>query len=205
MQTLISLFWISFGILWAIVALQSFVLLEVLGQVGQIRTQLVTRERVVDLERLAGHELEELEAVAADTLQPVSWEDYLPEGRGVVLMFTSRCVTCRSLARRMTRLVRKLHQSDVAVFAILSSTLEDAKEFIADTKIDQTLLAIDSEHSLAQSLDLEVAPCALAVDHRRILDVRVVSELKHVDALARQFMEDEASEITILSSETTRA
>lgn len=181
-----TLFWISFGVLWVIVLTQSLALLEVLRQMGVMQTQLAERSRVLDLHKFDGREVEELDGLAADTLEPVGWDDYLRNRSGVVLLFASRCMTCRSLARKMARLLRRHDSERIPIFAVLHASLEDAREFLDDTKLDPRLLAIDTAGSLAQSLAFDVTPLALAVEHGRIREVRIVSELKHIEALLRE-------------------
>lgn len=194
-----TLFWISFGVLWVIVLTQSLALLEVLRQIGVMQTQLAERRRVLDLHQFDGKEVEDLDAVAADTLDPVGWDDYLRNRSGIVLLFASRCMTCRSLAQKMAKLLPRHDGERISIFAVLHSSLEDARGFLDDTKLDPRFLAVDTAGSLAQSLAFDVTPLAVALEHGRIREVRIVSEIKHVEALLRELEDATEAEIVTVA------
>lgn len=178
------LFWMSFGTLWILVAVHSFVLLEVLHQIGDIRTRLITSEHIVDLDSLAGTPLPELAGLAAETLNPAGWDDFLVQERGVGVLFTTRCTTCITLAKQITKYGRDRRTGSTPLFVILQASLDEAKTFLHETRIDPRIVLIDPSASIGERLAVTWSPAAIAIERRRIVEGAIVTNLDELKALS---------------------
>lgn len=186
---MMTLFWISFAALWIVVFIQGFMLLEVLAQVGQLRTGLVTNQRFIDPDALAGREVPAFAGLHAGTLAPASWDEYLGEQRGVAVLLTTRCKTCRAIARQLTRYVRKRAPEAMSIFAIVQGPLDEATEFIVETRIDPDLVAIDPDASIGERLGVTWSPGVIAIDKSHVAGAAVIGDMKQLE----EFIERVAS------------
>jgi hypothetical protein len=95
-----TIFWISFGLLWIIVAILGLAFLEMLRQVGQLRKQIGPQQGVMIMQGAikAGDPLPQLTGITATGLRSANWEDYLDPHFSVVILLSTHCITCRAIA-----------------------------------------------------------------------------------------------------------
>lgn len=185
-----TLFWISFALLWLLVTIQGFALLEVIRQIGQIRKQPGSRSgvRIVPEAIKAGDPLPELTGIAADTSYPAHWEDYLGPSLSIVVLLSTHCQACRLLAEGITRFAATVKE-DAAVVVIIDGDRREAEEFILRAKLPRHLVVIDEDRTTAKRFGVLWNPAAITIRQRKLGEAAIVSESDQLRTLvyAKEF------------------
>ena len=135
------LFLISFVLLWLIVAIQGFALIEVLRQIGLLRQESPPREDIlVTLKAVkTGEPLPALAGISAEHLQPVLWQDFLPDSFGVAILLSTHCQTCRELARELPSFIAESNAA-MPTIIIIDGVQKEVLEFINEMGLDRHLV-----------------------------------------------------------------
>lgn len=178
-----SIFLVSYALLWILVALISFAFLEVLRQIGQLRKQVGDAGALIVQSAMeAGQPLPELEAVSYTSLRPADWDTYLRTETGVVLVFSTRCSTCRDVAQDVTGYVMS-ERKKVSVVIIMVGEFREAKEFLISTHLPPDLVVIDEEGITLQKLGIKWTPTAMIVHNNTVGKVAVINDIEQIDGL----------------------
>jgi len=142
------LFWISYGLLWLIIAIQGFVLIELLHQVGLRHQEAQSRNDVLIKSGTlkAGEALPALSGISALSMQPVTWEDVLPHSSGMAIFLNTHCQSCRELAEKLPVFVEGI-SSTMSTVIIIEGTPQEAMKFIDEMQLDYQLVIIDEERT----------------------------------------------------------
>lgn len=197
-----NVFWVSYGVLWLVVAVQGFAFLEVIRHVGLLREQVGPYQgaALVPSKVDIGSPLQELTAVAADEPREAAWSDYLRAPLGLVLFLSTRCATCRDVAGGLGALARELGD-EASVVAIVEGPSEEARAFVSDTGLPPDLVAIDETGATSKRLDIPWTPAVLSIRGGDTLGTAaVVNDIYQVDSFASEELakatDDPASETT---------
>ena len=177
-------FWVSFGILWLLVVIQGFAFLEVLRQVGQIRHQLEPQQGALLIQGAVqeGDALPELEGYSAKDHRRAKWEDYLNPTLSVVVLLSTHCLTCRSLAEDITQFVDDI-KKDASIIVILEGKEDEVQEFINATRLDRSIVIIDEKKITAQRLGVIWNPAAITVPEGKLGKAAVIHDIHQLSAL----------------------
>ena len=178
------LFWMSFALLWIIVAVQGFALLEVLRQIGYIRKQLGSRQGALIMKGVvkAGDPLPDLVGYSALGRRSVSWEEYLNPVFSVVVLLSTHCTVCRTLAKDVTRFAAEV-KDEAAIIVILEGRSNEVQTFINETQLDRSIVIIDENKINAERFGVMWNPAAITIRNGRLGEAAIVNDIDQLDAL----------------------
>lgn len=196
-----TVFWISFGALWALVAIQGFAFLEVLRQLGQIRERLGPEvgALIVPGAVNTGALLPELRGLAATDLRPVTWDDYLNTEVSAVVILRANCSSCQVVARDLTGFAKEV-KAEATVVALVEGTVAEVQAFIAKTQLDPRMVIIDEGGTTTRRLGVTFDPGAVIVRGRTLGYAAIVNSVKQVHALIHEKERKEAMGSTTWST-----
>ncbi|GEM_PF-1513059 len=182
-----ALFWVSFGALWLIVAVQGFAFLEVLRQVGEMRRQLGSRQGVMIVPDAVktGAPLPELSGQAASDLCPAKWDEYLGPGLNLLVLLTAHCITCRHVAEELKGLAADV-KGETTLMVILDTRdgqLDEAQTFIRETGLDPRMVVIDEGGRTAKQLGVGWNPAVVTVHRRELGEAAIINDATQLHAL----------------------
>jgi hypothetical protein len=183
-------FWISFGLLWCIVAIQGFVLLEVLRQIGQIRKPIEHGEGslLVHNAELTGQRLPEASGRRASDLLPANWDDYLGTGLGVIVLLSTRCIACRTVAEQLNRFADEA-KGRLSLVVLIEGTSEEVQLFLSETHLNRQRVIIDEEGTIARRLGVKWNPGVVTIRERKIDQLGLINDVDQLNILL-QTMEE---------------
>lgn len=183
-----TIFWISYGVLWVVLAVQSFAFLETIRQIGLLRKQIGPYQgaSLVPTKIDMGAPVEDLSAVDASAERPVTWDDFLGgEKLGLVLFLSTHCATCRDIAEDVAALAREL-EGDAEVVAVVEGPADEAQRFVAESGLPDELVAIDERGMTSKALGIQWTPAALTIRGARLGSAAVVNDIYQVDAFVSE-------------------
>jgi thiol-disulfide isomerase/thioredoxin len=183
-----TIFWISYGVLWVVLAVQSFAFLETIRQIGLLRKQIGPYQgaSLVPTKIDMGAPVEDLSAVDASAERPVTWDDFLGrEKLGLVLFLSTHCATCRDIAEDVAALAREL-EGDAEVVAIVEGPADEAQRFLAESGLPDELAAIDERATTSKALGIQWTPAALTIRRGKLGSAAVVNDIYQVDAFVSE-------------------
>ncbi len=184
-----TIFWISFGLLWVIVVIQGFALLEVLRQIGLIHKQRNTEQQQSNLfvrnPALTGQPLPKVSGYRAIDLHPADWDDFLRKDQGVLILLSTTCIACRTVAEKLHKFVEEA--KDVfSVVVLVEGNFEDAQIFVANTGVDPHLVIIDERGTTAQAIGVDWKPGVVFVQNRQVDQVGIINDVDQLDLLLEE-------------------
>jgi hypothetical protein len=193
-----AIFWLAFAVLWILVLIQGFALLEMIRQLVDIRqgTETLVGPQLLPDTVPIGENLPSAPSLQwAQTGAQVDWSTALGEVATALVLLHPGCATCYTVARGLR--VRGGHQRlGVKVFAIVTAySPERAQEFITETKlpVDATLVEGPSPENgsdpFAKTLNLNRKPAAVTLRGTRIVAAATVLSGKHVEMLLDDVLE----------------
>jgi thiol-disulfide isomerase/thioredoxin len=197
----VTIFWVSYGALWLVVAVQGFAFLEAIRHIGLLREQVGPYEgaRLVPGKIEMGLPLPELTAVAADEPRDAAWGDYLQAPLGMVLFLSTRCGTCRSVADGLGALARE-YDGEASLVAVVQGPVEEVEAFVSATGLPPDLVAIDEAGETSKRLDIRWTPAALSIRGDMLGTAAAVSDIYQVDA----FVSEELAKATAGNGRSAR-
>ncbi len=178
------LFWLGFGLLWIIVVVQGFALLEVLRQIGFIQKRLGPRQGALIMQGIVkgGDPLPELAGSAASDLRPARWEDYLNPVFSVIVLLSTHCNVCRTIAGDLTRFAAEI-KNEAAIIVLLDGKSDEVQEFIDKTQLDRRLVILDEQKITAERLGVMWNPAAVTIRNGRLGEAAIINDLDQLEAL----------------------
>jgi len=143
-------------VLWVFVIFQGLVLLEMVRQTSQLRKQADLDDKPIpfSLGRLAGRPLPE----PAQAL----WSSNGGPNDGVLLLLSSDCLSCRSVAAGLRGLVS--HFGDRRIVTVLQTRSQDElAQMLAATNLPPDEVVIDLENDYGTALGIQLRPAAVVV------------------------------------------
>jgi hypothetical protein len=194
-----GLFWSSYGLLWLLVIVQGLAFLEVLRQVGMLRTQVGPMQGAGIMTGAVptGSPLPPAAGFSSDSRSAVAWDDLITTRRGVAVFLTPTCVTCREIAQDIRGFSRDV-PGDVSVAVFVKGTSDEVEALIRETEMPRELVVVDREGGTANSLGIGWTPAALTIQQGLVGAAAIVNTIYQVDALVQeQFGDDEEGESEI--------
>ncbi len=193
-----EIFWVGFAALWVLVAIQGFAFLELLRQVADLRKQLGLRPGALVVPGAVdtGSPLPAPSGVSAATLRPISWGDYLGEGLGVIVVLRSSCSSCREVAGDLTGFASDVW-GEARVAALVVGKVDEARAFVADTKLDPKMVIIDVGGATADRLGVAFNPGAVTVLGGRLGHAAIVNSVEQIHALIGEERRSEGGELAV--------
>jgi hypothetical protein len=184
------IFWISFGILWVIVAIQGFAQLEVLRQLGQMHKEHQAGQGNLFIHdaKLADQPLPKVTGHRAIDLLPADWDDFLSKDQGVIILLSTTCITCRSVAEKLQRFWEKAKDS-ISLVALVEGKPTEIQAFLKETGINQQLVIVDEDGTTAKDLGVKWKPGVVSVRNRAIDQIGIINDADQLDLLLVQGME----------------
>lgn len=179
-----AIFWVSFGLLWVIVAIQSFAFLELLRQIGQIRQQLGPRQGALVMKDAVntGGPLPELTGLSAVDLRPARWDDYLGKDFSVVVALTTRCNSCRLIAEELTGFAGELGDA-VSIAVLVEGSVDEVANFLTATRLNPRMVIIDEDGITTKAFGINWNPGAVTIWGRKLGEAAIVNDVDQINAL----------------------
>jgi hypothetical protein len=184
-----ALFVGSYVVLWLLVIVQGFALLELLRQLHAVRLEtedlrpqrgaLIVRDVVQ-----TGQPMPDLAARTFPSYELTSWSDWFPERNGVALFVTTRCVTCRSIANQLDDFLRSSGNPPIVV--IVQAEFEEVRRFLRATALQPERVAIDERGFTAGALGLEFSPAAVTVVDGCVGEAAIVNSIDQLASLLQR-------------------
>jgi len=143
-------------VLWVFVIFQGLVLLESVRQTSQLRRQADLDDKPIpfSLGRLVGRPLPE----PAHAL----WSSNGEPKDGVLVLLSSDCLTCRSVAAGLPNLVSRFE--DLRIVPVLQArSPEELNEVLAETNLAAEEVVVDLENDYGVALGVQLRPAAVVV------------------------------------------
>ena len=176
------MFWISYVLLWTVVAVQSFALLEVMRQIAAIRRRVGSDQGAAMLPVDTGAALPEMNGIAAAGYQTRTWSDYIAQDIGIAVFVTPNCIKCKEVAEELGTLAANL-RNRVDVVAVVQGPMDLSERFIADAALPRHMTVIDEEGLTASRLGINVTPAAVTLIAGSIGIAGIVNDARQVEAL----------------------
>jgi hypothetical protein len=143
-------------VLWVLVVFQGLVLLEMVKQTSQLRKQadLDDRPIPISLGRLAGRPLPE----PANAV----WSENGAAQDGVLVLLSSNCLTCRSVAAGLRELVSRYDDRRI-VTVFQAYTRDEVTQMLAEADLTPEEVVIDLENEYGAAFGIELRPAAVVV------------------------------------------
>jgi thiol-disulfide isomerase/thioredoxin len=183
-----TVFWVSYGVLWLVLAVQGFAFLEVIRQIGLLRQQVGPYQgaALVPTKIDMGDPLPELTAITAEDQRAASWSDYIRAPVGMVLFLSTHCLTCRDIAEGAGPLARELGD-EASIVAVVEGQREEALAFARDAGLPASLVAIDEAGATAKGLGIQWSPAALSIrEHDTLGTAALVNDIYQVDSFVSE-------------------
>jgi thiol-disulfide isomerase/thioredoxin len=179
-----TVFWVSYGVLWLVLGVQGFAFLEVIRQIGLLRKQIGPYQgaALVPTKIDMGDPLPELTAITAEDQRTASWSDYIGAPVAMVLFLSTHCLTCRDIAEGAGPLAREVGD-EASIVAVVEGEREEVLAFARETGLPANLVAIDEAGVTAKGLGIEWSPAALSIrEHDTLGTAALVNDIYQVDS-----------------------
>lgn len=179
-----TVFWLSYAVLWALVAIQGFAFLELLRQVGQIRRELGPKQGALIVPGAVdtGATLPELSGLGAADLRPARWDSYLGADQSLAIFLTTRCVSCRTIAEDLSGFAIDVRR-EAGVVVVVEGSIQEVSAFIREAGLDQHMVVIDEKGATSKRLGITWSPAAVTIKGRQIGDAAIVNSIDQIHAL----------------------
>jgi len=169
-----------------ICGVQSFVLLELLRQVGQLRERSEFKEGITELAAKAaiGRKIPATGGIRTQAGKAAEWSDHLSTGTSLVVLLHRGCLTCHSVALGLRDVIRSLPGGVRVVAVVDGRSEEDARAFVAGAGLESVPTLIDVGGTLASELGILERPAVLKLDGETIRRVLLVRTAIHVQMVA---------------------
>ena len=147
---------INVVVLWVFVIFQGLVLLESVRQTSQLRRLADLDDKPIpfSLGRLVGRSLPE----PAQAL----WSSNGGPKDGVLVLLSSDCLTCRSVAAGLPNLVSRFE--DLRIVPVMQArSPEELGEVLAETNLAAEEIVVDLENDYGAALGVQLRPAAVVV------------------------------------------
>jgi len=147
---------INVVVLWVFVIFQGLVLLESVRQTSQLRRLADLDDKPIpfSLGRLVGRPLPE----PAQAL----WSSNGGPKDGVLVLLSSDCLTCRSVAAGLPNLVNRFE--DLRIVPVMQArSPEELGEVLAETNLAAEEIVVDLENDYGAALGVQLRPAAVVV------------------------------------------
>ena len=179
-----EVFWVSYVLLWVVVAVQGLAFLEALRQMAALRRRVGADQGAALLHDAVdtGAPLPELVGADLVTGEPTAWERYLRHDLGVAVFVTPRCPTCHEVAEGLSALWHgRRHEVDLVT--IVHGRREEVRKFADETELPKGIVVVDEEGAMAESLGISVNPGAMSIRAGRIGVAGIVNNAHQVESL----------------------
>jgi hypothetical protein len=190
-----SIFWISLALLWALVLIQGFALLEMVRQVVDLRqvTEVLRGPRMLPNTVPMGATLPSGPLLRqAHTGAEVDWSTTLGEEATALVLLHPGCGTCHTVAGELRRVAGSQRPAVRIVPLVTAYSAETADEFIKTTNlpVEITLVEIqgseDSAKPFAKAINLNRKPAVVALIGSRIAGAASVLNGDQVDKFLKE-------------------
>ncbi len=198
-----TIFWLAFAVLWILVLIQGFALLEMVRQLVDIRqgTETLRGPQLLPDTVPIGATLPSAPSLRwAQTGAQVDWSSALGEVATALVLLHPGCATCYTVARGL-RTFSGPQRPGVKILPIVTAySPERALEFITETKlpVDATLVeapsAEDGSEPFGKALNLNKKPAAITLRGARIVAAASVLNGQHVEMLLEDVLEGNEQE-----------
>jgi len=157
----LTLFLISYALLWVLVIVQGFAFLEVVRQLAHARdgAEFGRSPARAQLDLNPGELLPTIVMGMADHPE-VRIPYALPESTTLLVVLNPGCYTCQQVGRGMDRIRRQ--QSDVRLAVVIEAgSLEQATRLQSDAGIPSEMVLYDVPPSLSKALGLDARPAVI--------------------------------------------
>lgn len=173
--------------LWVLVVFQGLVLLETVRQIAQIRRELDFDDRPVPVSvgRLAG---QPLPAPARAV-----WSDNGATRDGVLVLLSTDCSTCRSVAAGLREVVSGFDQLRIVV-ALQARSPEEVTDLLAEAGLARDEIVVDLENEIGSSVGILLRPAAVVVRDGIVSEGAIVRNPRQLQQLL-QNLEESGGEV----------
>jgi len=182
-----TVFWVSYALLWIVVAVQGFAFLELMRQAAQLREALQVYQGPSEQKEVyhVGEQLPPSAAQEALTGAPVRWNERLAGDLGVLVVLHPGCVTCHGVAQGLPALLSNLQNGISVVPVVEGRNLEVARAFMRELSLDAATTVLDEEPSLARVLNVSVKPAAVVLFEGRVESAHTIRSATQLEILIR--------------------
>lgn len=186
-MTMQSAFWLAFGLLWVLVAIQGFAFLELVRQVADLRQGTEAQgPRLLSDAIPVGSPLPNppVSLRSMQTREPISWAQVLGDAATALVFLHPSCATCYTVASDLRR-VMNVQDTGVKIVPVLTArSPERALEFVQSTKLPTEFGLVDEDgEGLAKALSLNRKPAVVAIRGSKIAAVATVVKGDHIKML----------------------
>lgn len=151
-------FWTSYVVLWLVLILQAFALLEFTRQIASLRNTLTASGIRADAIP-SGSSLPPLVGRRWVDGKAAVWSDYLNSETGALVFLSSRCVSCDALAAELG----KTRLGDTNMVVIIQGTRDEVGALVSRAALDPMLVVFDTDGDTADLVGVSSRPAALTV------------------------------------------
>jgi hypothetical protein len=166
---------------------QSFVLIEAVKQVAQLRERLNLDDRPL-LESLGLHAGQPV----PESLLPALGAPYEQQD-AVVLFLTSDCTTCRLIASELNDVVAALADEVRIVPIIQARRAEAIDEFLNQTGAPPQLFYRDADASVGSELEIQTRPLAVIAHDGRMTEAATVRNVHQLRTFAMRVLDHQVA------------
>jgi hypothetical protein len=179
-------FWLSYGGLWCLVVVQALALLELIRQVGYLRTIAGPQQgaAIVDaVER--GTALPELVGTRLGSADRATWSDFISTEFGAIVFLTTHCVTCREVAEELTGFERDL-PDNVSLMVIMEGEESTVEKFARAGRLDSRFVCVDEAGETGKRIGVTWTPAALTVRNGKIGRSGIVNNVFQISSFINE-------------------
>lgn len=186
-----NVFWVSYAVLWVVVAIQSFAFLELLRQIAALRRRVGVDQGASLMPGTVetGALLPELIGELVATGREAGWQDLLSNDIGVAVFVSPRCPTCHKVAEGLATL-RASYRDVADVVVVVDGPREEVLTFLDETRVPTAAVIFDEAGETAKRVGISVAPAAMTIRERRIGVAGIVNDAHQVEALLLKEQEE---------------
>jgi hypothetical protein len=177
-----TVLWVSFGLLWVVVLVQSFAFVELLRQVGSMRRQLGPPQGALIVEDAVstGAPVPPVECRRLVDGEPCRLAD--ATGRdAVVVQLTTTCATCRAVARDLSEFARAVAGTIALVVVVRDASSDGVERFAQATGLDRSLVLVDETGAVGKATGLSWTPAAMSVRRGRLGEAAIVNDARQLE------------------------
>jgi len=170
-------FGVSYVLVWILVVIQSFALLEVLKQIGQVRQRLDLDDRPipVGIGQTAGTEFTHRVGPLEAGVQTA-----------VLVFLSDDCSTCRTVAAGLAEIIETAEPGVQVVPIVHGRDRQSAEAFMLDANLRREWGIVDEDDEIAISLGLNLRPVALVVLDGIVTDAAMVRSPSQVEQVVER-------------------
>ncbi len=190
-----AIFWIGFALLWVLVLVQGFALLEVIRQLVELREATARQpgSRAPAETVPIGEQLPPAPASLrwASSGEAVDWSDVLGERATALVFLSPGCGSCRTVAGDISSAVARLESGVRIVPVVAARSPDHMSEFVAATGLPaEPLLLENGAEQLARSLNVNRKPVAVILRGTRIRVAAIALSGDHIGGLLAEALRE---------------